>query len=80
MTYKLLSEHNRTARKDHNCIWCNEKILKGQTYIAEHSVYDGFQNHHWHPECRQAAVKWFYESREDEFDPHIFKRGTSEER
>jgi hypothetical protein len=77
--YALLSENTRKARKEHRCIWCPEKILKGESYLDERSVYDGaMQNHHWHPECRSAASKFFYETCEEEFMAHECKRGTSE--
>ena len=50
--YNLLSETRPIARKDHKCIWCGQKIAKGEQYIAERSTYDGeMQNHHWHSEC-----------------------------
>ena len=52
MGYTLLSETRPIARKDHRCIWCGEKIPKGEQYVAERSVFDGdMQNHHWHQEC-----------------------------
>ncbi len=56
MSYTLLSETRPVARKDHHCIWCGEKILKGNEYIYERSVFDGdMQNHHWHEECLDDA-------------------------
>ena len=56
MSYTLLSETRPVARKDHRCIWCGQKITKGEQYINEHSVFDGeMQNHHWHDECLEDA-------------------------
>lgn len=56
MSFTLLSETRPKARKDHRCIWCGEKILKGNIYVAERSVFDGeMQNHHWHEECLTDA-------------------------
>lgn len=56
MSYSLLSETHPVARVEHRCIWCGQKILKGERYTAERSVYDGeMQNHHWHAECLRAA-------------------------
>jgi hypothetical protein len=56
MSYELLSETYPVARKDHRCIWCGQKIAKGEKYTAERSVFDReIQNHHWHPECLKDA-------------------------
>jgi len=80
MGYELLSTRTPVARKDHRCIWCPEKILKGDKHIHEVSKYDGdFQDHRWHPECREASCKFFKKYGEEEFQPHACKRGTDEE-
>lgn len=56
MSYTLLSQTYPKARKVHRCIWCGQKIDKGETYVNEHSVFDGeMQNHHWHHECLDYA-------------------------
>lgn len=79
MSYTLLSEATRTARKEHKCIWCYGAILRGEKYLDERSVYDyEFQHHHWHPECREAAKEYFRQ--ECEFAPGSFVRGTCDER
>ncbi len=68
MSYTLFEMPKRTARKEHHCIWCNEKIIPGETYLDERSVYDGrIQRHRWHPECNEASEKYFSESGEEEF-------------
>lgn len=80
MSYLLLSETKPVARKEYRCIWCPEKILKGEKHLHERSKYDGrFQDHRWHPECREAADLFFREYGEEHFFPHDCKRGTSEE-
>ncbi len=79
MSYELISQTNPKARKDHDCIWCREKILKGEVYIYELSKYDGLQSHHWHPECQEAACKEFKESGEEEFMAHGYERGATNE-
>jgi hypothetical protein len=57
MSYTLLSEIERTARKRHRCIWCWQAIEPGQRYADERSVNDGeMQHHRWHPECRAAML------------------------
>lgn len=56
MSYCLFSETKPVARKDHKCIWCGQRIPKGEQYVAERSVFDGeMQNHHWHQECLADA-------------------------
>jgi hypothetical protein len=78
MSYRLLSENNLKATKSHNCMWCADKVLIGEQYVRDVSVYNSdFQNNAWHPECWDA-VKRLWE--EDEYDPHSFKRGTIESR
>lgn len=77
MSYTLLSEITRTAQKEHACIWCREKIAKGEKYIEERSVYEGIQFHRWHPECWSISSVYFRD--EEEFEPHVCKRGTLEE-
>ena len=56
MSFHLFSSDGRKARKQHRCIWCGQAISPGDTYVDERSVYDGsFQNHRWHPECKEYA-------------------------
>ena len=58
MSYTLLREDTRTARKPHRCIWCWQRIEPGASYIREASVNDGeLQDHKWHPECRAAMLE-----------------------
>ncbi|MEO8298764.1 MAG: hypothetical protein ABI574_13255 [Burkholderiales bacterium] len=57
MSYTLLSEQPRIARRTHRCIWCWGLIKPGESYTDERSVCDGgFQRHRWHPECRVAML------------------------
>lgn len=57
MSYTLLAETERTARKRHRCIWCWQFIEAGERYHDERSVNDGDMQHHkWHPECRAAML------------------------
>ena len=74
MSYALLSATTPKARKEHRCIWCGQKILIGETYRHERSVYDGdMQNHKWHLECDKASAEYFAENGE-EFDPYDNER------
>lgn len=77
MSFVLISSDTRTACKDHECIWCDEKIRTNQLYVRETSTYCGeFQDHRWHPECKVASEEWFSIELEPEFEPGVFKRGT----
>lgn len=79
MSYQLICETKPKARKEYPCIWCVEKIQKGEVHIHEISKYCGdLQDHRWHPECRLAATKFFHESKEEEFEPGVCKRGSTE--
>lgn len=79
MSSELLSERGHVARKSHSCVWCPEKIGVGEKYVATSLKYDGdFDYSKWHPECIEAQKQDFKQTREDEFPPHAFKRGTNE--
>lgn len=55
MSYQLIQENVRTARKPHRCTWCGQQILPGEKYRAERCIFDGdFQANDWHPECDEA--------------------------
>lgn len=74
MGYTLLSLTYPVARKDHRCIWCGQKIAKGEGYMNERSVFDGdMQNHHWHPECWKDSHTNNDEP-EWEFTPYSYER------
>jgi len=79
MSYTQLAAEHRKARKDHKCVWCGEKILKGQTYDYYAGVFDGeFQISRYHMECTGVAGEWCRENDPwgDGFDPYQFYRGT----
>jgi hypothetical protein len=80
MSYTLLSEAWRTARKQHRCVWCGEPVLAGEKYRDERSVYDGeMQHHRWHPECdEQFGVELAYEGSPLEFQPYDNERPRKE--
>jgi len=70
MSYQLLSESKPKARKEHRCVWCYQKIIIGETYRREKSVYDGeIQNFAWHLECDEACKEEYKISGECEFSP-----------
>lgn len=79
MSYDLISKTTPKARKEHHCIWCCERIVAGEQYVHEISKYEGYlQNHKWHNECREASKEYFADC--EEFEPHAFKRGSTDER
>lgn len=63
MSYRLLAENTRKARKEHRCVWCGQKIAVGEAHTHERSIYEGeFQNHRWHRECYDAMQEEARES------------------
>lgn len=80
MSVQILRSTTRKAAKERQCIWCPEKITKGEKHLHVASVYDGvFQDHRFHLECAEAMQKDYSEHHEEEFPPHGFKRGTNQE-
>jgi hypothetical protein len=68
MSYILFSLTERCAQKPHRCIWCNQRIVPGEQYLDERSLFEGsIQRFRWHPECNEANVQAFRETREAEF-------------
>jgi len=58
LSFTLLHSETRVAAKEHCCIWCNEKIVVGERYLRESSIYDGdFQDQKWHLECHKACLE-----------------------
>ena len=81
MSFQLIKETWPRARKEHRCIWCHEQIVPGEVHCHSVSTYCGdFQYMRLHRECCEAASEFVKNSRDDEFDPGSFKRGTCEER
>lgn len=64
------TRRERTARKDHKCFACGERINKGERYIRESGVEDGdFFDCKMHPECRAELDTW------DDIDLECFMCG-----
>lgn len=80
MNYQLLSKSDPKARKEYACIWCPEKILKGEKHVHTCGVADGdLQDGRFHMECWNVSQKFFSENpHEDEIYPHECKRGSTE--
>jgi len=75
MSYHLFSVVTRKARKPHACIWCGQKIIPGEIYSDERSVYDGsIQRHRWHPECQERSWEIFRKEGEEEFSAYENRR------
>ena len=80
MSYQLISNETRQARKPHQCIWCGEPINVGEKYEHERSVYGGDpQSNDWHPECSAVLNELCAGGDEVEFDPHSNERPKSGE-
>jgi hypothetical protein len=76
MNYVLMSEKFPVAAKEHKCIWCGEKILKGERHRFETSISDGqWWNNRWHLECDDDAKECAaYEGGPFEFSPYSAPR------
>ena len=58
--FRLISESFPCARKPHKCIWCGERIVVGEKYRRERSVFDdNMQDHKWHLDCDADAAEYF---------------------
>ncbi len=80
MSYSLISETRPVAHKEHKCVWCGEQIEAGERYERVTGSFDGeLQDDAFHLECRTAAHLHFIGG-EEEFDPHTYKRGSTESR
>ena len=74
--YVQFSLITRKARKPHLCIWCGQKIIAGEKYLDERSMFDGhIQRHRWHPECSKASQD---HRDEVEFQPYENERPSPE--
>lgn len=80
MSYEEISKAEPVARKEYACIWCHERIEKGEKHIHEVSKYDGdFQDMRWHMECLKAFHDSYDKNDGGEFEPHSHNRGTNDE-
>ncbi len=67
------------TRKEHKCIWCYEKIAKGDTVqYREYRFDDAFQKDRLHPECYKAMNDMDSYDLMDGFEEGGFKRGSTE--
>lgn len=79
MSYTLFSSTTPRARKEYPCIWCVDKIQRGEVHVHCVGSYDGeFQDQRWHHDCFKVANQYFRESGEDCFSAHECKRGSTE--
>lgn len=54
----LFDSSVRIARKKYRCIWCGERIQKGDNYVRETGVNDGdFFAQKYHPECKTRFLE-----------------------
>lgn len=64
------------ARKEHDCMWCGDKIVIGENHSKWVGIWEGdFQSNRMHHECVGA----FNESALDDygFEPHQQRRGKT---
>ena len=71
------------GRKPYRCIWCDERIAKGERHVHDIASFDcRLQSQRFHEECFEALRAYIIESggMEVEFGPGSHKRGSTEER
>lgn len=57
----ILSERFVKARKKHDCAWCNEKVLPGDSAFIQAVVFEGeIQSIYFHEECWSALTDDFH--------------------
>ena len=79
MSYELISETKPKARKDHECIWCGERIDNGDRYVrVVYNFHGDFNSDAYHPECSDASKEYLTLNDTDEFMPGEYVRGSAE--
>lgn len=64
-------------RKDYRCVWCAQKIERGQSSVSRTYVFDGnLGRERWHPECWEASCKC-EDDLSDGWCPGDYPRGGS---
>lgn len=77
----VLRETYPTARKEHVCEFCGEKIAIGQKYVRQTTIYDGtIYDFVTHRECEEVAHKLrMYDDCDDEgLDGESFRENLKE--
>jgi hypothetical protein len=80
-TYDLQEKKCR-CRVTRKCIWCGEMVYAGELeHLHQYKMDetdDLLHTDHFHPECWDAATKFFWDSYADTFTANIHKRGSTE--
>jgi hypothetical protein len=63
------------ARKEHQCTWCGETILKGESYHKWKSVDDSWFTSKMHNECHKAAHDEYTYWGDSQYMPYDNERG-----
>lgn len=77
----VLRETYPTARKEHVCEFCGEKIAIGQKYVHQTTIYDGtIYDFAIHQECNEVAYELnMYDDCDDEgLDGESFRENLKE--
>ncbi len=78
--YQNLTHKDVTARKEHCCDWCGEKIKAGEKYHYETFIFDGeFWDWHSHLACsRVVSAIWDYVDPDEGMDSDEFLEGCGD--
>jgi hypothetical protein len=81
MSWAFVTTTNPVARKEYTCIWCGQKILKGEKHRKVDGVFDGdFQSDRFHPECATACDEDCAGVDNEIFEPHGYERGSRDQK
>ena len=58
MVWTHFRDEELTARTQHDCTLCGEKIVPGDKYIKRTGADNGIITMHMHPECKEESDKW----------------------
>ena len=81
MSYEEIHHKQVKARKEYKCIWCGEKILKGEAHYSRAYKFDGdFISDRMHNECEKSLNSADHDDIMDGFMAYSFDRGTIQHR
>ena len=80
MSYDVIEHRSKVARKQHDCDYCHNPIMKGEEYDYQKNIFDGeFYEWHTHLACsRVAAAIWDYCDPDEGMSDQEFRDGCQE--
>ena len=80
MSFMLIADEERKARKLHRSVWCGELIVIGERCCHVRGIFDGDpQSNDWHLECHdESGDPEYRDELYDGFEPHCYPRATKQ--